>query len=87
MTHLDGNSLAGALADVFAFDMTAATARCRTCGVIDVLARAMVYPSPAGTVVRCAACGEVLATLVDAGDRLFLGFSGVTAIEVPKTAG
>ena len=40
--------------------------------------------SGAGTVVRCAACGQVLATLVESGDRAWIGFSGVSAIEVRR---
>ena len=84
MQHVDGNSLAGPLADFFTFDVTMATARCNGCGSIAELARAMVYRSGAGTVVRCDSCGNVLATLVEAGDRAWIGFSGVSAIEVRR---
>lgn len=84
MQHVDGNSLAGPLADFFTFDVTTATARCNGCGSISELARAMVYRSGAGTVVRCGSCDQVLATLVEAGDRAWIGFSGVSAIEVRR---
>lgn len=85
MQHVDGNSLAGPLADFFSFDVTTATARCNGCGSISELARAMVYRSGAGTVVRCSSCDHVLATLVEADDRAWIGFSGVTAIEVRRS--
>jgi ribosomal protein S27E len=85
MQHLDGNALAGQLADYFSFEVTAATVRCNGCGSISELARAMVYRSRAGTVVRCASCDQVLATVVEAGDRAWIGFSGVSAIEVPRS--
>lgn len=85
MQHLDGNSLAGPLADYFAFDVTTATARCNGCGSVSELARAMVYRSGAGTVVRCGSCDHVLATLVESGDRAWIGFSGVSAIEVRRS--
>jgi len=85
MQHLDGNSLAGPFADYFAVDITTATARCNGCGSISELARAMVYRSGAGTVVRCASCDHVLATLVEAGDRAWIGLSGVSAIEVHRS--
>ena len=85
MTHLDGNSLAGPLAEFFAFDVTMAVARCEGCGTTAELARAMVYPSGAGTVVRCSTCDNVLATLVEADDRAWIGLRGVTAIEVRRT--
>jgi len=84
MQHFDGNALAGPLAEFFSFDVTTATARCNECGAVAELARAMVYTSPAGTVVRCASCDHVLATLVESGDRAWIGFSGVSAIEVQR---
>ena len=84
MQHFDGNALAGPLAEFFSFDVTTATARCNGCGAVAELARAMVYTSPAGTVVRCASCDHVLATLVESGDRAWIGFSGVSAIEVQR---
>lgn len=84
MQHLDGNSLAGPLAEFFAFDVTMAMARCSGCGDVAELARAMVYPSGAGTVVRCGSCGQVLATLVESEDRAWIGFSGVSTIEVRR---
>ena len=62
--HLDGNALAGPLADFFSFDVTTATGRCRACGTIAEFAQAMVYVSGAGTVVRCSTCDHVLAVLV-----------------------
>jgi hypothetical protein len=84
MQHVDGNAIAGPLADFFSFDVTTATARCNGCGYVAELARAMVYQSGAGTVMRCAACDQVLATLVETDDRAWIGFSGVSAIEVRR---
>ena len=84
MQHVDGNALAGPLAEFFTFDVTMATGRCNGCGTVSELARAMVYRSGAGTVVRCASCDHVLATLVEADDRAWIGFSGLSAIEVRR---
>ena len=84
MQHVDGNALAGPLAEFFTFDVTMATARCNGCGTVAELARAMVYQSGAGTVVRCGSCDHVLATLVEAGDRAWISFSGMSAIEVQR---
>ena len=83
-SHLDGNALAGPLADFFSFDITTATGRCKACGTVAELARAMVYVSGAGTVVRCATCDHVLAVLVDTGDRAWIDLAGVSAIEVRR---
>jgi hypothetical protein len=84
MTHLDGNALAGPLADVFRFDATIASARCRGCGTRDILAHAMVYGGASGMVARCPTCDGVLATIVLTDDRTLLTLTGVSAIEVPR---
>ena len=82
--HLDGNALAGPLADFFSFDITMTRGRCNGCGEVAEFARAMVYVSGAGTVVRCANCDHVLAVLVDTGDRAWIDLAGVSAIEVRR---
>jgi hypothetical protein len=74
--HLDGNTLAGALGDVVRFDVTTARCRCTGCGTVAELATAVVYKSDAGSVARCRDCGTVLVTLVEAGDRTFVNFTG-----------
>jgi hypothetical protein len=86
MTHLDGNALAGALAEVFAVDVTAARSRCAGCGAVAPLAEAMLYTDAPGLVARCPGCDHVLATVVDSGDRIWLGLAGVSAIEVRRSA-
>ena len=84
MQHVDGNALAGPLADFFSFDVTTATARCSGCGDVAELARAMVYKNAAGTVVRCGNCGQVIATIVESDDRAWIGFRGISALEVRR---
>lgn len=84
MTHLDGNVLAGALSDIFAVDLTAASARCTGCGAVAQLAEAMVYTNAPGIVARCGTCDHVLATVVDAGDRLWLSLTGLSGIELRR---
>ena len=82
--HVDGNVLAGRLADLFAFDGTMASVRCRGCGDVSMLATAMVYMDAMGAVARCGHCDDVLLTLVESEDRVWIGFAGVTAVEVAK---
>ena len=85
MEHVDGNWLAGPMDEFFTFDVTMATATCEHCGDVAELARAMVYRSGAGTVVRCASCDHVLMTLVESEDRAWIHFTGMGAIEVART--
>ena len=86
MSHLDGNMLAGAFADLFTFEVTTATARCANCGAMAELATAMVYASDAGSVVRCAGCDAVLATVVQGDGRVWFGMRGISAVEVRASA-
>jgi len=83
MNRLDGNALAGPLADLLGHDLTDAEGRCAGCGRVAVLALAAVYVTAMGTVVRCSGCGAVLAVLAcgEGGRRVTL--SGLTALEVP----
>jgi len=83
MTRLDGNMLAGTLADVLGVDPTDRTARCAHCGATALVATAMVYTTAMGTVARCATCTGVLAVIVRADDgRAWFGMPGVTALEI-----
>lgn len=84
MTHLDGNVLAGALSEVFTADVTTARGRCGGCGHMAVLAEAMVYTDAPGLVARCAGCDQVLATVVDTGDRVILSLAGFSAVELRR---
>jgi Family of unknown function (DUF6510) len=45
------------------------------------LATAMVYVSHAGSVVRCAGWGAVLATVVEGDGRVWFGMRGITAVQ------
>jgi len=83
MTHLDGNMLAGTLADVLGIDPTDRAARCAHCGATALFAAAIVYATAMGTVARCATCAGVLAVMVRADDgRAWFGMPGVTALEI-----
>ena len=84
MQHLDGNSLAGPLAELFAFDATMASTHCGGCGAVSVLATAMVYLDAMGAVARCADCDTVLLTLVASDERVWLSTPGRSALEVPR---
>jgi hypothetical protein len=80
MTIVDGNALAGTLADVLGVDATTAPVRCSGCGSLRRLAFARVYRSAMGSVARCADCDAVLVTVVEDGDRRWVGMPGVGAI-------
>lgn len=60
MDTLDGNALAGLLAEVFGGEMTSAVITCRTCGFTAAIAETVVYPRLPGAVARCRNCTGLL---------------------------
>ena len=85
MNHVDGNALAGPLAEVFAFDITSAIGRCLGCGASEMIGETMVYSASPGYVVRCPHCDAVLATVVESVDTTWLRLTGISALRIPKT--
>ncbi|WP_308468602.1 DUF6510 family protein [Rathayibacter soli] len=81
---LDGNVLAGPLAELFVFDVTTALERCASCSDVEPLARAIVYGSPMGWVVRCPTCEEVLMVMVRTGERYSLTARGMSWVRVAR---
>ena len=80
--HLDGNALAGPLADFFSFDITTTTGRWRNGTVAEFAGRWSTSAAPARS-LRCAT-DNVLAVFVDAGDRAWIDLAGVSSIEVRR---
>ena len=80
-TTLDGNALAGLLADVFGEEMTTATGTCAGCGVSSEVARFVVYTRGPGAVARCPACSSVLMVLVTRREVTCVDLRGLAALE------
>ena len=82
-SHLDGNVLAGPLAEVFRTDMTIAWGQCASCHDRSMLALAMVYDIGPGWTVRCHVCGAEIMTLVRTPAGLRIDVRGLDSLEVP----
>lgn len=80
--YVDGNAAAGSFAEVFAFDITSATATCSHCGVSNPFAKATAFVRGPGTVLRCSACSSVLARFVKARDTVWLDLSGTSSWQI-----
>jgi Zn finger protein HypA/HybF involved in hydrogenase expression len=79
--RLDGNAIAGLLAEVFAVEMTTARGTCESCGAVEPVGAVHVYKA-AGYVLRCPHCDAVLAKLVTDGSRTWADLRGVRALEI-----
>lgn len=79
---VDVNTVAGALRDVFAVDLTVAVGRCAGCGDTSPLALAKLYGPAPGMVLRCRDCDGVLMRMVAAPDRTWLDLTGLSFVQV-----
>ena len=84
-TSLDGNAAAGALGDLFAFDITVAVSTCAACGDDRPMAELHAYLDAPGIVLRCASCDAVQLRLVRAGTRGWLDLRGIQVLEIHST--
>ena len=80
--HLDGNALAGPMSELFAIDITIATAVCGSCGDNAHMGQAMVYVSAMGHVARCRSCGDVLMVLVRTPAGTMLNVRGLAGLRI-----
>ncbi|MEV4295421.1 DUF6510 family protein [Microbispora rosea] len=81
--HLDGNALAGPLAEIFTADVSAAVSRCATCGLTGPVAALRVYDRAPGLVARCPGCEEVVLRLVRSPDAAWLDLRGAVSLRIP----
>ena len=84
--HLDGNAAAGLLREIFAVELTAATAVCEGCGREAAIAELMLYGGALGVVLRCPGCDLAMIRLAatPAGHRLDM--RGVALLRITRTA-
>jgi predicted RNA-binding Zn-ribbon protein involved in translation (DUF1610 family) len=80
---LDGNGVAGLLAEVFETDMTAVPRACGSCGAVNAVGAHRAYLG-AGTVLRCPACGDVAMRIAVLADRHVVELRGRWLIELPR---
>jgi len=78
---LDGNAIAGDLAQFFVTEATAALAVCAHCSAEGPLGGGVLYRG-AGNVLRCRGCGSVLLRIVNAPDRMYIELTGIRSLEV-----
>lgn len=82
--HLDGNDMLGALAEIFAVDVSTAVAPCANCRQQNVVAELRVYggPNAPGLVARCPGCEHVVLRLVRGPESAWLEVSSTLRISM-----
>jgi hypothetical protein len=81
---LDGNALAGPLAEIFVGEMTMARATCAACGAVREVGSLRVFMAGPGTVARCPDCEAVLLRVVRAERRIWLEARGIASLELAR---
>jgi hypothetical protein len=78
--HLDGNGVAGLLAEITAVDMTTVMRTCPSCGDRRPMGAHRAYRG-AGVVLRCPSCDDVAVRIAVAEERLVVDWRGHFEIE------
>jgi Zn finger protein HypA/HybF involved in hydrogenase expression len=85
-TPLDGNATAGALNELFTFDVTMAVTTCAHCRDTRPIAELRAYVQAPGIVLCCPSCGGVQLRLVRSTDRAWLDLRGIQVLQIPARA-
>jgi hypothetical protein len=84
--RLDGNAVAGMLAEVFRFDMTVEWCGCAACGARHQLGALMAYAHGMGAVLCCPGCGQALLRVARGGGRWWLDARGMGWLQLDERA-
>jgi hypothetical protein len=80
---LDGNALAGLLAELFGADMTKAERGCASCGERYPVGAHRAYRG-AGVVLRCPVCSDMAMLIAELPDRYVVRLTGAWAFSTPR---
>jgi Family of unknown function (DUF6510) len=84
--RLDGNALAGPLAELFGFEMTVCRGRCVGCGATNQLGALLVYAHGMGAVACCPGCGRHQLRMARGQGRWWLDLRGLAWLELDEQA-
>jgi hypothetical protein len=84
--RLDGNAAAGLLREVFAVEMTVATAVCEGCGREAAVAELTLYGGALGAVLRCPGCDLAMIRLAATPAGHMLDMRGVALLRIARAA-
>ena len=79
---VDGNAVAGELEQIFGRDMTVAVARCAGCDRESELGALMAFTRGPGVVLRCPACQQAIARIVETPSAIYLEARGAAFLRM-----
>jgi hypothetical protein len=81
---VDGNGVAGLLAELFGGEMTSLPGECAHCHTVSLVGTMRVYMRGPGVVVRCPACAEVVLRIVRTERRTLVDARGAAYIALDR---
>ena len=79
---LDANAVAGDLAELFGFEMTATVHRCAHCGNVGQMGTLLAWTQGPGIVLRCCICRDVVVRIVRTPSRTLIDVTGAAYLEI-----
>ena len=79
---LDANAVAGDLAELFGFEMTATVHRCGHCGNVGQMGTLLAWTQGPGITLRCCICRDVVVRIVRTPTRTLIDVSGAAYLEI-----
>ena len=79
---LDANAVAGDLAELLGFEMTAAIHRCIHCGNVGQMGTLLAWIHGPGIILRCSICRDVVVRVVRTPTRTLVDVSGAAYMEM-----
>jgi uncharacterized protein DUF6510 len=80
---LDGNAVAGMLAEIFGTEMTPAAGSCDHCGTTGAVGSLLAFTHGPGIVLRCPACSEVMVRIARTPHGTFVDLRGTRRVRMP----
>jgi hypothetical protein len=83
---VDGNAVAGQLEQIFGRDMTMTVARCAGCARDAEMGALMAFIRGPGIVLRCPACQNAIARIVETPTAIYLDARGAAYLRMAPQA-
>jgi hypothetical protein len=81
---VDANAVAGLLADIFGFDITAEPTECAHCGNQGEVGALLAFIQGPGVVLRCSACKQIVLRIVQTPAAIYLDARGAVYLKLTR---
>jgi Zn finger protein HypA/HybF involved in hydrogenase expression len=81
---VDGNAVAGLLADLMGADVTMVPAKCAACGEVNAMGALHAYVQAPGSVLRCPICHAVMMRIVQTDRAVRVEMRGIAYLRFER---